>query len=91
MGDISSFSSVAQHPDALRDTLLVAGLHYAWTVGDLETYKATFLFHKVSTIQVLNRWLQNIHQPGLMTFIRHVSILCFIEVYVSHQPKLHNR
>ncbi|EXK28367.1 hypothetical protein FOXG_20189 [Fusarium oxysporum f. sp. lycopersici 4287] len=73
------FSSVAQHPDALRDTLLVAGLHYAWTVGDLETYKPTFLFHKVSTIQVLNRWLQNIHQPGLMTFIRHVSILCFIE------------
>ncbi|KAG4257522.1 hypothetical protein FPRO04_08515 [Fusarium proliferatum] len=45
------FSSVAQHPDALRDTLLVAGLHYAWTVGDLETYKPTFLFHKVSTIQ----------------------------------------
>ncbi|RGP77212.1 hypothetical protein FLONG3_4727, partial [Fusarium longipes] len=44
------FTSVAQHPDALRDTLLVAGLHYAWTVGDLQTYKATFLFHKVSTI-----------------------------------------
>ncbi|KAF4341849.1 hypothetical protein FBEOM_4165 [Fusarium beomiforme] len=73
------FSSVAQHPDALRDTLLVAGLHYAWTVGDLETYKPTFLFHKVSTIQILNRWLQNIRQPGMMTFIRHVSILCFIE------------
>ncbi|UZP38612.1 hypothetical protein NXS19_006428 [Fusarium pseudograminearum] len=73
------FTSVAQHPDALRDTLLVAGLHYAWTVGDLQTYKATFLFHKVSTIGILNRWLQNIHQPGLMTFIRHVSILCFIE------------
>ncbi|XEV03128.1 hypothetical protein FSHL1_008415 [Fusarium sambucinum] len=74
-----SFASVAQHPDALRDTLLVAGLHYAWTVGDLQTYKTTFLFHKVSTIGILNKWLQNIHQPGLMTFIRHVSILCFIE------------
>ncbi|KAF9774453.1 hypothetical protein IL306_007530 [Fusarium sp. DS 682] len=73
------FSSVAQHPDSLRDTLLVAGLHYAWTVGDLETYKATFLFHKVSTIQILKRWLQNVQQPGLMTFIRHVSIICFIE------------
>ncbi|KAF4988101.1 hypothetical protein FGRMN_9967 [Fusarium graminum] len=48
------FSSVIQHPDALRDTLLVAGLHYAWTVGDLQTYKATFLFHKVSTIRLLN-------------------------------------
>jgi hypothetical protein len=57
----------------------VAGLHYAWTVGDLQTYKTTFLFHKVSTIGILNRWLQNIQQPGLMTFIRHVSILCFIE------------
>ncbi|KAF5668387.1 hypothetical protein FHETE_5323 [Fusarium heterosporum] len=73
------FSSVIQHPDALRDTLLVAGLHYAWTVGDLQTYKATFLFHKVSTIRLLNGWLQNVQQPGLMTFIRHVSILCFIE------------
>ncbi|CAJ0542479.1 Ff.00g000990.m01.CDS01 [Fusarium sp. VM40] len=73
------FSSVVQHPDALRDTLLVAGLHYAWTVGDLQTYKSTFLFHKVSTIRMLNGWLQNIQQPGLMTFIRHVSILCFIE------------
>ncbi|RFN45598.1 hypothetical protein FIE12Z_10152 [Fusarium flagelliforme] len=75
----SIFSSVTQHPDALRDTLLVAGLHYAWTVGDLQTYKSTFLFHKVSTIGILNRWLQDISQPGLMTFIRHVSILCFIE------------
>ncbi|KAG8672377.1 hypothetical protein FPOAC1_005644 [Fusarium poae] len=75
----NSFASIAQHPDALRDTLLVAGLHYAWTVGDLQTYKTTFLFHKVSTIGILNRWLQNIQQPGLMTFIRHVSILCFIE------------
>ncbi|KAF0635538.1 hypothetical protein FPSE5266_08454 [Fusarium pseudograminearum] len=27
------FTSVAQHPDALRDTLLVAGLHYAWTAS----------------------------------------------------------
>ncbi|KAJ3548704.1 hypothetical protein NM208_g873 [Fusarium decemcellulare] len=73
------FASVAQHPDALRDTLLIAGLHFAWTVGDLDTYQATLLFHKVMTIRILNGWLQNIQQPGLMTFIRHVSILSFVE------------
>ncbi|KAF4982467.1 hypothetical protein FZEAL_1921 [Fusarium zealandicum] len=73
------FSSVAQHPDALRDTLLVAGLHYAWTAGDLHTYEATFLFHKVNTLHILNGWLQNIRRTGLMTFIRHVSILCLLD------------
>ncbi|WAO96623.1 Zn(2)-C6 fungal-type domain-containing protein [Fusarium falciforme] len=73
------FSLLSIHPDALRDTLLVAGLHYAWTVGDIHTYESTLLFHKVATIRILNTWLHNINQPGLMTFVRHVSILCFVE------------
>ncbi|RSL62855.1 hypothetical protein CEP54_005504 [Fusarium duplospermum] len=73
------FSLLSIHPDALRDTLLVAGLHYAWTVGDIHTYQSTLLFHKVATIRILNKWLHNINQPGLMTFVRHVSILCFVE------------
>ena len=77
---VRRFSLLSIHPDALRDTLLVAGLHYAWTVGDIHTYQSTLLFHKVATIRILNKWLHNINQPGLMTFVRHVSILCFVEV-----------
>lgn len=75
-----SFSRLSTHPDALRDTLLVAGLHYTWTVGDIHTYQSTNLFHKVATLQIVNQWLRDVSQPGLMTFVRHVSILCFIEV-----------
>ncbi|KAK9780236.1 putative Zn(2)-C6 fungal-type domain-containing protein [Seiridium cardinale] len=43
---------------ALRGTLLIAGLHYSWNVGNLEAFQAAFLFHKLEIIRNLNSWLE---------------------------------
>ncbi|KAH6971094.1 hypothetical protein BKA56DRAFT_496098 [Ilyonectria sp. MPI-CAGE-AT-0026] len=80
--DQCSFSSLffmIQHPDALRNTLLVAGLHYAWTVGGFRSYEPTFLFHKIETIRLLNEWVENSRSDDMTTFVRHIATLCFAE------------
>ncbi|KAH6876827.1 hypothetical protein B0T10DRAFT_497333 [Thelonectria olida] len=70
---------IVQNSDALQDTLLVAGLHYVLTTGDVRTYKSTILYHKIETIQLINKGLENLHTTGLTTLIRRIATLCLIE------------
>lgn len=78
--DIFSLPLVVQHPDALRHTMLVAAMHYAWIVGDARVYEAAFLHHKIESIRLLNRWLEEPLPGGLATAIRHMATLCLTEV-----------
>ncbi|KAL9564968.1 hypothetical protein ACKAV7_010882 [Fusarium commune] len=71
--------SIIQNSDVLQDTLLVAGLHYAMATGDIQTYDSTILFHKVETIQLINKSLENPPLTGIMTLIRRIATLCLTE------------
>ncbi|KAH8648645.1 hypothetical protein BX600DRAFT_503018 [Xylariales sp. PMI_506] len=53
-----SVAFAALDPHALRSTMLIAALHHCWHTKRLDAYRSTFLFHKVESLQVINRWLQ---------------------------------
>lgn len=70
---------VVHHPDALRNTMLVAGTHYAWIVGDMRAYEPAFLHHKIETIKLLNEWLENPLSDSFTTVMRNIATLCLTE------------
>ncbi|QPC62806.1 hypothetical protein HYE67_005037 [Fusarium culmorum] len=51
-------ASSMHHPDALRNTLLIAGFHYIVNAGRSSDFKPTLLLHKIETIRSVNKWLQ---------------------------------
>ena len=77
--------SVAHSSDALRNTMLIAGLHYAWNAGQLQSYEPTFLFHKIQTMSDVNKFLQN-SDTKYAVCVRNISTLCFSEVICLYSP-----
>ncbi|CAM1501264.1 Fc.00g104260.m01.CDS01 [Cosmosporella sp. VM-42] len=57
----------------------MAGLHYAWNVGELKAYEPTFLYHKIETIQSVNRWLRYPNANVFTACVRQIATLCFAE------------
>lgn len=76
-----SLAIATQNPDALRGSLLIAALHYAWNVGNLRNYEATFLHHKVEAMRLVNGWLKNLQPKVATTCIREICTLAFAEVW----------
>ncbi|KAH7009930.1 hypothetical protein EDB80DRAFT_714103 [Ilyonectria destructans] len=72
-------SLAVQSPDALRNTLLIAGLHYAWNSGQLRNYESTFFFHKVEAMRLVNGWLKSLQPKMVAVCIREISTLAFTE------------
>ncbi|PCG97120.1 Hypothetical protein PENO1_064800 [Penicillium occitanis (nom. inval.)] len=66
-------------PYVFRNTLLIAGLHYAWNIGDLATFDSTFLFHKVQSIRTINAWIEECSSSSLTLCVRHIATLCVVE------------
>lgn len=71
---------MVQHPDILRNTLLVAAMHYAWRVGELKGFESTYLFHKIDTMQLLNTSLRGSEGIGHAALARYIATLCQTEV-----------
>ena len=69
-----------QTPDALRNTMLIAGSYYAWNVGHLRSFESTLLFHKIETMRLVNGWLQKPEKNAYWVCVRHITSLCFTEV-----------
>ncbi|KAH6876817.1 hypothetical protein B0T10DRAFT_195387 [Thelonectria olida] len=78
-GKMDILPSIIQNSDALQDTLLVAGLHYTLATGDIRTYDSTVSFHKVESIQLINKSLENPQSAGITTLIRRIATLCLVE------------
>ncbi|KAM5365312.1 hypothetical protein ACJZ2D_011095 [Fusarium nematophilum] len=72
--------SVMQSPDALRNTMLIAGLHFAWNAGHLKNFEPTLLFHKIETMRLINRWLEESRPKGYWVCVRQIATLCLTEV-----------
>lgn len=69
-----------QSPDALRNTMLIAGLHYGWKAGRLQIFESTLLFHKIETMRLVNWLLVQSEPTAYHLCIRHIATLCLTEV-----------
>ena len=74
-----------QTPDALRNTMLIAGLYYAWSAGHLMSFEPTLLFHKIETMRLVNSWLQKSDPKAYWACVRHIASLCLTEVRPPHR------
>ncbi|KAM0410507.1 hypothetical protein ACHAPD_010313 [Fusarium lateritium] len=55
----SLLTSTMHSSDTLRNTMLIAGLHFAWNTGQLQSFEPTFLFHKIEAMNSVNKFLRN--------------------------------
>ncbi|CAI6092563.1 unnamed protein product [Clonostachys chloroleuca] len=79
------FSAILHSPAALRDVLLVSGMHYVINTKDTKTYNSTFLFHKIETIRQINERLRNKKTEQLMDVTRRIVTLCLVECTLGNQ------
>lgn len=75
-----SINTVVHDPFALRSTLIIAGLHYSWNTGHLQSYESTFLFHKVESMRAVNKWMLRQDPTKAAMTARQVVTLGFAEV-----------
>ncbi|KAI2611663.1 uncharacterized protein GGS25DRAFT_519975 [Hypoxylon fragiforme] len=71
-------------PHALRNTLLIAGLHYSWNTGDLQVFDSAFFFHKVETIRTVNKLLGNASPKLAVLCISQICTLCYTEACLGN-------
>ncbi|KPM39735.1 hypothetical protein AK830_g6840 [Neonectria ditissima] len=72
-------SLAAQNPDGLRNSLLIAGIHYSFNVGHMEGFEMTFLHHKVEALRLVNKWLQTPESQVATACVKEISTLAFSE------------
>ncbi|KAI9150058.1 Sterol regulatory element-binding protein [Paramyrothecium foliicola] len=80
-----SLRSLTEDPASLRNTLLLAGLHYAWNKGTLDSFESTFLYHKIESIRTVNRWLRDLKVKTAKMCIRQIATLCFAEYCLGNE------
>jgi hypothetical protein len=68
--------------DTLRNTMLIAGLHFAWNTGQLQSFEPTFLFHKIEAMNSVNKFLRNSTMKYAVC-VRNIATLCFTEVTLT--------
>ncbi|OBS24171.1 hypothetical protein FPOA_04718 [Fusarium poae] len=71
-------TSTMHSSDTLRNTMLIAGLHFAWNTGQLQSFEPTFLFHKIEAMNSVNKFLRNSAMKYAVC-VRNIATLCFTE------------
>ncbi|CAG9942499.1 unnamed protein product [Clonostachys rosea f. rosea IK726] len=77
--------SAVKTPVALRNTLIIAGVHHVWNTGELRSFKSAFLSHKLHGVHQVNGWLQR--TPDTATFFKCcqlIATLCITECCVKN-------
>ncbi|KAL3456229.1 hypothetical protein BJX64DRAFT_48157 [Aspergillus heterothallicus] len=82
--DCIALATLDEH--ALRSTILIAGVHYAWNTGDLQAYEAAYLFHKVESMRVINKWLQTFDSKMFAVCVRQILTICLSEACLANLP-----
>jgi hypothetical protein len=77
---VASIGFVMHDPAALRNTLLLAGLHYSWNVGRLSLYQQTHISVKIDTIRSINEWINSGKRSAYTNSVRQVATLALVEV-----------
>lgn len=55
-------------------------MHYAWSIGDLQKFEKTFLFHKIEAIRQLNGSIDPSGPINPASIVSYISTLCVVEV-----------
>ncbi|KAK9774245.1 hypothetical protein SCAR479_09109 [Seiridium cardinale] len=78
-------------PHAFRNTLICAGMHFAWNAGDLQSFQPAFLYHKLRTIRLVNNWMVSNDRRLIAFVIKQIVTLCFAELCVGelHTAEIH--
>ncbi|CAH0051140.1 unnamed protein product [Clonostachys solani] len=77
--------SAVKTPVALRNTLIIAGIHHVWNTGELRVFKRAFISHKLHGIHQVNGWLDR--TPDTATFFKCcqlIATLCITECCVKN-------
>ncbi|KAK2686133.1 hypothetical protein QWA68_015093 [Fusarium oxysporum] len=69
----------SENPDSFRSILLIAALYFAWRSGKLGVYERTYLYHKVKSIESVNKHLNGLSRKGALTCMSTVATLCMVE------------
>lgn len=85
-----SIASATADPHALRNVVLIAGLHYSWNAGDLRAFQSAFLFHKVESLRSINSGIENATPDSLATWARQICTLSLAEVRLGPQSHHHD-
>ncbi|KAL2847865.1 hypothetical protein BJY01DRAFT_163908 [Aspergillus pseudoustus] len=68
---------------AMRSTILIAGIHYSWNTGHLQAFEPAFLFHKVESIRSVNNWLQSSDSKSFVVCVRQILTICLAEACLA--------
>nr|CEG03931.1 unnamed protein product [Fusarium acuminatum CS5907] len=81
--DKYSIGSFLHNAGTLHNVILIAALHYVWKTGHLGPFEATFLYHKIESIRMINTWLNSDSHDRLLC-LKHITTLCFTECCIGH-------
>ncbi|XEU99268.1 hypothetical protein FSHL1_004555 [Fusarium sambucinum] len=71
---------IISNPDALRNAVLMAGIHFAFNVGTLSKFETTFLYHKIEAVQQVRKWVSRGDIKLLAGITKQIATLTFAEV-----------
>lgn len=77
--------TVGHDSNALRNTLLVASLHYSWSSGSMQFFTPTYLLHKVESLNEINSWMRDVHKRQTSTkIIQSITTHCIVEAALGN-------
>ncbi|KAL4875249.1 hypothetical protein BJY04DRAFT_202494 [Aspergillus karnatakaensis] len=82
--DCIALSTLDEH--ALRSTILLAGIHYCWNIGDLRGFESAFLFHKVESIRTINTGLERSDHKSFIICVRQILTIALAEACLGNLP-----
>ncbi|KAL3469793.1 hypothetical protein BJX99DRAFT_240624 [Aspergillus californicus] len=82
--DCIALATLDEH--ALRSTILIAGIHYSWNTGTLQAFESAFLFHKVESIRIINKWLGIASSKVFLVCVRQILTICLTESCLGNIP-----
>ncbi|KAH8651260.1 hypothetical protein BX600DRAFT_100788 [Xylariales sp. PMI_506] len=80
--DCVALAALDRH--ALRNTLLLAGLHYAWMTGGLYNFNSAFLHHKVEAIRSINHRIESPNTRATTHCVRQIATICLTEACLGN-------
>ena len=72
--------SAFQDPVALRNAVLIAGVHYSWKQGSLLSLRDAYLSSKIDTIRAVNAALVDPWERRKGEYARLIATLALAEV-----------
>ncbi|VUC35636.1 unnamed protein product [Clonostachys rosea] len=77
--------TVGHDSNALRNTLLVASLHYSWSSGSMRVFTPTYFLHKVESLNEINSWMRDIHRRQTSNkIIQSITTHCIVEAALGN-------